>query len=598
MADYLAGMIAGTEGASRGADPVRGETWQPISDTGPGGQPMVESASVALGLQLTRPWSWDVLTGAQQDDLEAWLRGALRHEPAANNWYLFPLTVANFLESVGRGDDETHAAIGRALDLLEGWYRGDGWYSDGGGRAFDHYIGWAMHFYPVLFACLRDCSDTGAHAHVSADLRACLGDRLNEFLRSFTLTFDRNGSPLYQGRSLTYRVATVASVALGEVAGCSPLRPGQSRRLLSQTLRYFLEHGAVSGGVLSRGWHGEHLASLQPYSGPASPYWASKGFIGLLLPPEHPLWTATEERLDDEEVNVAHNIASVGWLIQRTGCDGIVRVHNHGSDHMMPEEADGGQPDPHYARFAYSTRTGNTALRNVPDNDVHVTIRKVPSVRRRIHPLGGGADWAASYHVPQFPVPAAISGGGPVGKGPVLPSSRIESLVVVRGSWEVRIHRFTGVPDGTAMTLSGWALAAGTPVGLQVSLQDGLSSAADGHPLAGDRPPCEPTRVMVCGSGLVSELTGIAGWSSARSSRAPQGTAYGEFAIVPELWGTMRPGLFVALARLTTSDETAPPAVSVSTGGVIVQWHDGVHQVEWAGDNPDVTWDSTAEGAL
>ena len=27
------------------------------------------------------------------------MRGALRHEPAANNWYLFPLTVANFLES-------------------------------------------------------------------------------------------------------------------------------------------------------------------------------------------------------------------------------------------------------------------------------------------------------------------------------------------------------------------------------------------------------------------------------------------------------------------------------------------------------------------
>jgi len=233
---------------------------------------------------------------------------------------------------------------------------------------------------------LRDCGGTKGETGTPADLRVRLGDRLNEFLKSFALTFDRNGSPLYQGRSVTYRVAVVASVALGEVAGCSPLRPGQSRRLLSQTLRYFLEHGAVSGGVLSRGWHGEHLASLQPYSGPASPYWASKGFVGLLLPPDHPLWTATEERLDDEDVDVVHSIASVGWLIQRTGCDGIARVHNHGSDHMMPEEADGGQPDPQYARFAYSTRTGNTAVRNVPDNDVHVTIRDVPSVRRRIHP--------------------------------------------------------------------------------------------------------------------------------------------------------------------------------------------------------------------
>lgn len=400
----------------------------------------------------------------------------------------------------------------------------------------------------------------------------------------------------YQDRRAGDPGLAVASVALGEVAGCSPLRPGQSRRLLSQTLRYFLEHGAVSGGMLSRGWHGEHLASLQPYSGPASPYWASKGFVGLLLPPDHPLWTATEERLDDEDVDVVHSIASVGWLIQRTGRDGIARVHNHGSDHMMPEEADGGQPDPQYARFAYSTRTGKTAVRNVPDNDVHVTIRDVPSVRRRIHPLGGGADWAASYHVPQFPVPAAISGGGPVGKGPVLPSSRIESLVIVRGSWEVRVHRFTGVPHGTAVSVSGWALAATTPVGLHVLLQNDSPPEADQHHPAGESAKCGPTRVKVIGSGLVSELIGSAGWSSAASRRAPQGTAYGNFAIVPELSGTMRPGLFVALARLTTSDEADPPVVSASTDRVVVQWHDGVHRVDWASDKPDVIWVPTVEG--
>ncbi|HEY5182197.1 MAG TPA: hypothetical protein VIJ07_20905 [Dermatophilaceae bacterium] len=91
--------------------------------------------------------------------------------------------------------------------------------------------------------------------------------------------------------------------------------------------------------------------------------------------------------------------------------------------------------------------------------------------------------------------------------------------------------------------------------------------------------------MKVIGSGLVSELIGGAGWSSAASSRAPQGTAYGNFAIVPELSGTMRPGLFVALARLTTSDETDPPVVSASTD-----------RVDWASDKPDVIWDPTVEG--
>jgi len=48
----------------------------------------------------------------------------------------------------------------------------------------------------------------------------------------------------------------------------------------------------------------------------------------------------------------------VGLLIQNTAADGLVRVHNHGSDHLKPDAADAGAPDPLYARFGYSTRPG------------------------------------------------------------------------------------------------------------------------------------------------------------------------------------------------------------------------------------------------
>ncbi|NEE37294.1 DUF2264 domain-containing protein, partial [Streptomyces sp. SID7982] len=103
------------------------ESWPLVLDHHVQGQPMVESASVALGLRLTRPWLWDRLTSGVQDRAEQWLRGALRHVPAGNNWYLFPYTVAGFLESVGRGDAKTARARERASELLEQWYRGDGW---------------------------------------------------------------------------------------------------------------------------------------------------------------------------------------------------------------------------------------------------------------------------------------------------------------------------------------------------------------------------------------------------------------------------------------------------------------------------------------
>ena len=48
---------------------------------------------------------------------------------------------------------------------------------------------------------------------------------------------------------------------------------------------------------------------------------------------------------------------------RRSFAEALTRVvHNHGSDHIKPFQADAGAPDPLYARFADSTRTGPTVL--------------------------------------------------------------------------------------------------------------------------------------------------------------------------------------------------------------------------------------------
>jgi hypothetical protein len=64
---------------------------------------------------IAAPWRWASPRWARldkpaQDLVEDWLRGALRHVPAPNDWYLFPFTVAGFLQSVGR-----HAETARAV---------------------------------------------------------------------------------------------------------------------------------------------------------------------------------------------------------------------------------------------------------------------------------------------------------------------------------------------------------------------------------------------------------------------------------------------------------------------------------------------------
>ncbi|WP_344563054.1 DUF2264 domain-containing protein [Streptomyces axinellae] len=586
---YAAGLAAGTRTPGREDT----ESWPPILGHPGRGQPMVESASVALGLRLTRPWLWDQLEEGVRERAEAWLRGALRHAPAPNNWYLFPLTVAGFLESVGRGDSETAGAIERGLSLLEGWWRGEGWYADGDGRAFDHYNGWALHLYPVL------------HAHLAHDeaLLTRYGPRLREHLACFGLMFGGDGAPLYFGRSLTYRFAAGAAVALGALTGYTPLAPGVSRRLLSGALRYFLDRGALDEeGLLTPGWHGPHDATLQDYSGPASPYWASKCFAALLVPPDDPLWTAPEEAAPGEGPDRALALAAPGLLLQSTGADGLVRLHNHGSDRVRPEAGERhAEEDPLYARFAYSTGTGPTARDNAPDNHLALQLPGRPgewSARRRIEPLGaasapdGGWGWAASRHRPVFPP-----------DGPVVPSLWVESVTVVRGRWEVRVHRVVGAPEGTRVRLTGWATAPAPERGPGSGRGPGPGSEPGPGPGRGsERGPGQ----RGCGTGGLEPLYGLA---AAAPLRAPHGTAFARWVRVPALEGEVRgpgPGsVCAALAWLGAAPEAGRvcSAVGADADGVgagdagaeaarpVVRVTDGALRVGWPGGGVRLTFD-------
>ncbi|MFJ9020493.1 DUF2264 domain-containing protein [Streptomyces sp. NPDC102259] len=403
---YASGLAAGVGGV-----------WPRIEDRG---QPLVEAASIALALRLTRPLLWDRLDDGVRQRAAAWLGDALTAEAWPCNWELFPVTVGGFLESVGHEPEDSRKAIDRGLERIEQWYVADGWYSDGAGRAFDYYNGWAMHLYPVLHAWLAD----------DPELLALYGGRLRTHLDDYARLFGGDGAPLHQGRSLTYRFATTAPLWLGALTGHTPLHPGETRRLASGALKYFLERDAVDAqGLLTLGWHGPDESVLQGYSGPASPYWASKGFLGLLLPPEHEVWTATEEAGPVERGNAVTPVAAPNWLLQSTSSDGLVRLHNHGSEDV--------RYDPYYTRFAYSTVT--RPLDAPPDNVVMVGG---DPHREGIVPLGVGEDWAASRYV--------LSSG-----------AEVTSLVVADGAVEVRAHLVAGAEPGTEVRITGWAPVAG-----------------------------------------------------------------------------------------------------------------------------------------
>lgn len=517
---YAEGLAAGTRspGAARELTPADPDSWPRIDTVR---QARVEAASLALGLRLTRRWLWDTLDESVRTRVAEWLLPALGPSPVDNNWWLFGLTVGGFLRDAGIETDRAGAAIDRALTRIEDWYRGDGWYADGDNRAFDHYNGWALHFYPVL------------HAHLAADrtLLATYGSRLHAQLDSCTRLFDTNGAPLPFGRSLTYRFAAAAAPWLGALTGHTPLAPGATRRLASGAVRHFLDRGALTqDGLLPLGWYGPYAPMLQSYSGPASPYWAAKGFLGLLLPAGHPAWTAPEEALPAETADAAGPFGTTGLLLQSTASDGLVRLHNHGSNSVRTT------PDPYYARFAYSTRTGPTEPADddpaLPDNHFALLLDGRPTTRGPAAPQAAGPDRASSVHTPRAP------------DGTELAGIRILSATLVHGRAELRAHRVTGVAPGTRVRQTGWAT---TPDGPTAQL----------HPVHGYDTPARRTPT---GSTLIGPRT---------ETLAVEGT------VTADPGGT----LFAALASLTADPDPAPVHTLATTRlthhGMEVTWQDG-----------------------
>ncbi|MFF2040832.1 DUF2264 domain-containing protein [Kitasatospora sp. NPDC058170] len=514
LEQYAAGLDAGTRTPTAERDLADGdhESWPLITDRG---QAMVEAASIAFALRLTRPWLWDRLDGAVRDRVGRWLADALHRAPNDNNWWIFPLAVGGFLAEAGVEEEDARAAVRRGLERIDRFYLGDGWYTDGRPRAFDHYNGWALHLYPVL------------HAHLADDraLLAEYGDRLAAHLTGYVHTFGADGAPVHQGRSLTYRFAATAPLWAGALAGRTPLGPGATRRLASGALRHFLDRGAVDGrGLLTLGWHGPELRLVQPYTGPASPYWAGSGFLGLLLPPGHPVWTEPEQPAPCEVRDRVTVLPRPGWLVQSTAADGVVRLHNHGSD---DQPADQVQPDnPHYARLAHSTVTGPT-YDGPADNHLALVVDGEPTQRGRIHPLGTGADWAASLSHPRA-------------GGDELPGVTVTSVTLVHGPDEVRVHLVAGAAAGTAVHHGGWAVAGERTGSAAVGTGLGTIARADG--------------------GLTSELRSLYGFGRTQARTVPGGTAFGAEAVLPVLSGSLPagPALLACAVRLAGATGLPP----------------------------------------
>jgi hypothetical protein len=326
-----------------GTDPQSAGYW---GETGPYDQRLVEMAAYGLGLSLLGDKLLDRFTEREVMNLHAWLSQITDAQMPDSNWNYFAIMVQLGFKRAGLPYDQR--AIDHRFALMDAYYLGDGWYSDGPGRPKDYYISMAFHFYGLIYATL---SGDEARADV-------LRERSRLFAEDFIYWSAADGASVPFGRSLTYRFAMVAFWSAVAFSGLEVFTPGIVKGIILRHLRWWQQQPMTDrDGILTLGFAYPNLAMCEDYNSPGSPYWALKTYLILALPEAHPFWLADEEPLP--ALAEKHVIPHAQQIL----------IHAEKSQHVTLLTA--GQlelnnyvnTDAKYTKFAYSSRFGFTIER-------------------------------------------------------------------------------------------------------------------------------------------------------------------------------------------------------------------------------------------
>jgi len=273
-----------------------------------GGQTLVDAAFLVQSLFRGYDALWMPLDDVTKQRYIHELQGLHRYDPPYTNWLLFVAMEECFLMYVGADYDQYRIHL--ALNKVEEWYIGDGWYSDGPAFAFDYYNSYVIQ--PMYVDCLemirarnpRDNWLTKATGEISG-----IQNRYRQVVRrmqKYSVILERLISPegTYPiiGRSIPYRMAVfqpLAQLAWREQLP-DELTNGQVRAGMTAVMKQmFCRPGHSNfnaGGYLTIGFVGNHPNVADWYTNNGSLYITSLAFLPLGLPAEHPFWTAPAEK--------------------------------------------------------------------------------------------------------------------------------------------------------------------------------------------------------------------------------------------------------------------------------------------------------------
>lgn len=257
---------------------------QPRAKNGGPSQTLVELGALSVSLFVAPEVLWQPLSQLQKDRLATIMLSYGDGPTVPSNWKFFNIFILSFFKQQGYTVNEQLLTqyLGKCLEH----YKGDGWYNDA--PAYDYYSMWAFQMYAPLWAKYFGNKYYPAYAQKFIN-------NFGHLKNNYPYLFSRKGEMIMWGRSIAYRFAAAVPFPLMGWENNTDINYGWMRRIASGTLLQFLKNpGFMDNNIPSLGFYGAFAPAVQPYSCRGSVFWMGKLFMGLLISPDNPFWTATE----------------------------------------------------------------------------------------------------------------------------------------------------------------------------------------------------------------------------------------------------------------------------------------------------------------
>ena len=170
-------------------------------------QPLVDAAYLAESFLRAPSTTWDKLDELTQKRYIKCFGIIRKIKPHYNNWLLFSGIIECFFIMLGKESDIDK--LHYITKTINGWYIGDGWYSDGPIFHMNYYNSFVIH--PMFIQILEIMEKNNLEVPISSKLAIKRMQRFNIFLER--LISPEGYFPAF-GRSIVYRMGCFQTLAL------------------------------------------------------------------------------------------------------------------------------------------------------------------------------------------------------------------------------------------------------------------------------------------------------------------------------------------------------------------------------------------------